>query len=130
MSIAWPAVASAVGNDDRACCWLSPSWAAVFPLLRPVLLPLLLPLPFPPPLPLPLAIDLPLPPPPPLPLVLPLPLLLPPLLPLPLRLLSVVLDLLPAVALRDSAASSLSRILASAFSPAWLFVQTSPVAEK
>jgi len=36
-SIASPAVASAVGRDDSACCWLSPSWAAVLPLLLPLL---------------------------------------------------------------------------------------------
>jgi len=47
-----------------------------------------------------------------------------------LRPLSAVLYLLPIVALRGFAASSLSRILASEFSPAWFFVQTSPVAER
>ena len=99
-SIAWLAVASAVGNDDRAYCWPSPLRAAVLPLLLAVLLPQLLPLPFPfrlllpLPLALPLAIDLPL----------PLVLLLQPLLPLlllPLRSLSAVLylDPLPVVAL-------------------------------
>jgi len=79
-------------------------------------------LPFPPPLPLPLPLRLP--PPLDLPLPPPLPLPLLPLLPLPLRPLSAVLYLhpLPVVALRVSAASSLSRILASAFSPAWFFV--------
>jgi len=54
------------------------------------------------------------------------------LLSLPLRLLSaeLYLHVLPVVALRDSAASSLSRILAYAFPPAWFFVQTSPAAER
>jgi len=54
------------------------------------------------------------------------------LLSLPLRLLSaeLYLHILPVVAHRGSAASSLSRILASVFPPAWFFVQASPVAER
>ena len=75
--------------------------------MLPLLLPLLLPLPF----------FLPLPLPPLLPLL--------PLLPLPLRSLSAVLHLYPfqAVALRGSSESGLSRILASASSPAWLILK-------
>ena len=43
-SVASPAVAYAAGRDNRAYCWLLPSWATVLPLLLPQLLPLLLPL--------------------------------------------------------------------------------------
>ena len=46
------------------------------------------------------------------------------------RPLSAEPYLLPVVTLRGSAASSLYRILASAFSPAWFFMQISPAAKR